>query len=125
MTMRVAFVALLAVVLTACGWRVDPVTTCTDQAADYGPSFSVAGAFAASAGRIRQLYPAAGEQVPETAGTVILCYLDGPLSKGPPPENGGAIPPSFDRAVVAVINDAGVPLVLGYQADIPVADPTE
>lgn len=124
MTIRVVILPLLAVALAGCGWLVDPASACAEQAADYGPNFSVAGAFATSAGRIRTLYPTAGEQIPETGETIVLCYLDGELPKGPPPD-GGAIPPSFDRAVVAVVNETAVPLVLGYQNDIPVADPTE
>jgi hypothetical protein len=123
--MRVLFMPLLAIVVVGCGGLVDPASTCAEQAADYGPGFSVAGAFATSAGRIRSLYPTAGEQLPETGETIVLCYLDGELPNGPPPDDGGAIPPSFDRAVVAVVNGTAVPLVLGYQNDIPVADPTE
>jgi hypothetical protein len=108
-------------------WSDDPGQTCAEQAADYGPDFTVAGAFATTAGRIRALYPTAAEQIPEAGQpdgeAVVLCYLDGELPKGPPPDDGGEVPPTFDRAVVAVVNEISVPLVLG-QDDIPVTDPT-
>ena len=123
--MRGVVLAVLAVAVVGCGWLVDPGRTCAEQAADYGPDFSVAGAFTTTVGRIRTLYPTAGQQIPETGETVVLCYLDGELPKGPPPDDGGEIPPSFDRAVVAVVNETAIPLVLGYQDDIPVTDPTE
>jgi hypothetical protein len=75
------------------------------------------------------LFPTAGPQIPEEeepdAETVILCYLDGELPKGPPPNDGGEIPPSYDRAVVAVVSETAVSLVLGYQDDISVIDPNE
>lgn len=48
---------LLTISVAGCGWLTDPTRTCTEQAADYGPDFSVAGAFATTTGRIRSLYP--------------------------------------------------------------------
>lgn len=115
MTMPVGL-AFLTVAMVGCGGLVDPGRTCAEQAADYGPDFSVAGAFATTAGRIRTLYPTAGQQIPD---------IDGGLPKGPPPDNERKIAPSFDRAVVAVVNETAIPLVLGCQDDIPVTDPTE
>jgi len=121
-------VAILAVSVAGCGWLADPPRTCVQQAAEYGPDFSVAGAFATTASRVRSLYPTASEVLPETDGadgeTVVLCYLDGELPKGPPPA-GDEIPPSYDRVVVAVLNEMGTPLVMGYQVDIQVTDPNE
>lgn len=125
-----AFVAALLVLsAVSCGWLADPSRTCTEQATDYGPGFSVAGAFATTAGRVRSLYPTANQLIPEgvepDGETVILCYLDGELPKGPPPIGGGEIEPNFDRAVVAVVNETATPLLMGYRDDIAVRDPSE
>lgn len=129
MTVKALVSWLLAISVAGCGWLADPAGTCAEQAADYGRDFTVAGAFATTAGRIRSLYPAARQMIPDEqepdGETVILCYLDGELPKGPPPIGGGEIQPSFDRAVVAVVNETGTPLVMGYRVDIAVTDPND
>lgn len=119
---------LTVLLLASCGLLSDPAGTCANAAAEYGADFEVAGAFATTAERVTAIYPDAPQQIAASGAAddegVTLCYLDGELPKGPPPDDGGVIPRSFDRAVVAVIRDVSVPLVLGYAEDVPVADPS-
>ncbi|MGI8828279.1 MAG: hypothetical protein ACR2I5_00715 [Candidatus Limnocylindria bacterium] len=127
--MRFATTALLAVLVAGCNWLVDPARTCSDQAVDYGSGVEVSGAFVTTAARVRSLYPNAAQMIPEAEepdhALIVLCYLDGALPKGPPPTEDGQPPPSFDRAVIAVVGETGIPLTMGYQEHIRVADPNE
>jgi hypothetical protein len=56
--------------------------------------------------------------------TAVLCYFDGPIAKAPPPAPQGTAPTPFDRAVVAVMEDASVTAVaLGYRENLPLHAP--
>jgi hypothetical protein len=58
------------------------------------------------------------------ATDAVLCYLDGTVNKAPPPTPDGPEPVPFDRAVVAVLEDASViGVTLGYQDTLPVHAP--
>ena len=90
-----------------------------------GPDFRVAGSFATTVARVRGLLPAESQMIPlgipgETSAS--LCYLDGPVSHGPPPVN-GVVQPSFDRAAVVVVGDAAYLVAAGYQDRLALRDP--
>jgi hypothetical protein len=62
---------------------------------------------------------------PSDAGTVI-CWVDGHVSKSPPPGPGGRVPPDFNRLVFKTTLD-GKHFVLteaGYRSSMPVKAPT-
>jgi hypothetical protein len=53
----------------------------------------------------------------------ILCYIDGQIPKGPPPPLSGTVPPSFDRAVIVVIDGQPDLIMAGYHDRVPVVAP--
>jgi hypothetical protein len=55
--------------------------------------------------------------------TAVLCYIDGQIPMGPPPPASGSIPPSFDRAVIVVIDGQIEPLMAGYRDQVPIVAP--
>ena len=123
MTSVAAFLVILFA--TACNVLVVPLTpeqACEEQAQDFGPTFTVAGAFDTSVQALRdvrnrveaepELWPNVPNDTP-----AIVCFLDGPVPKAPP---GGE---QFDRAVIGVVGDEAVLLVAGYQDSIRVTRP--
>lgn len=122
---------MLAGVTMACLWlggcsSTGPDAVCADQARSYGADFVVAAAFETTVGRIRALEPGVlPKRWPELpdASEAVVCYLDGPIAKGPPPGPDGVIPRSFDRAVIGVASGHEDMLVAGYRDRLPVAAP--
>jgi hypothetical protein len=55
----------------------------------------------------------------------VLCWLDAPISKSPPPGPDGEIRPSFDRAVVGIRADNGAVELIkaGYRDSLRVEAP--
>lgn len=112
---------LLASSCDLLGVRVSADQACAEQAREFGPTFSVAGAFDTRVQALREMQPldVEPELWPRSAGDspAIVCFLDGPVPKAPP---GGE---QFDRAVVGVVDDDAVLLVAGYQDAIPIRSP--
>lgn len=119
----------LALALTGCGllFGPDAASDCADQARIYGPEFRVVGSFSTNVGHIRGLSPEAVEPIrwPELSNnaSAVLCYLDGPVAKGPPPVLNGPIPPSFDRVVIGIAGGHADMILAGYRAQIVVRAP--
>jgi hypothetical protein len=53
----------------------------------------------------------------------VLCYIDGSVAKGPPGLAAGTEPPTYDRAVVAVINGKTDLIAAGYRDNLPAVAP--
>lgn len=102
-----------------------PETVCADQARQYGADFVVAAAFGTTAGRIRAFEPVRPQRWPELqdGSPAVVCYLDGPVAKGPPPGPDGIVPRSFDRAVIGVASVHHEMLVAGYRDRLPLVAP--
>jgi copper(I)-binding protein len=101
---------------------VDP---CAASAAAYNGV--VAGSFVTTVGAIRRLEPLHIEPqrwpgLPDSH-PAVLCYIDGQIPKGPPPPISGTIPPSFDRAVTAVVDGQSDLIMAGYRDNLPVVAP--
>ena len=126
---RTAVALALTLALTGCAllFGPDAATACADQARLFGPDFGVAGSFNTTVGQIRGLSPAGVEPIrwPELSKDTpaVLCYLDGPVAKGPPPPPNDPIPPSFDRAVIGMAGSHADMIVAGYRAQITVRAP--
>lgn len=57
-------------------------------------------------------------------GDDAICWIDGEVSKAPPPPESGEVRPSFDRAVVRVSASGDATLIrAGYRTDMPVEEP--
>jgi hypothetical protein len=99
---------------------------CAASAAAYNGV--VAGSFVTTAGAIRRLEPLHIEPelftgLPDSH-PAMLCYIDGQIPKAPPPPlTSGTIPPSFDRAVIAVIDGQSDFIIAGYRDNLPVVAP--
>jgi hypothetical protein len=52
-----------------------------------------------------------------------VCYIDGPIPKGLPPDANGSVPPSFDRGIYAVIDGESSLVAAGYRDNLPVVVP--
>lgn len=101
---------------------VDP---CAASAAAYNGV--VAGSFVTTVGSIRALdqlhiEPQRWPGIPDSH-PAVLCYIDGQIPKGPPPPISGTIPPSFDRAVIAVVDGQSDLIMAGYRDNLPVVAP--
>ena len=102
--------------------------TCELQAGEYGPDFVVVVAFATTVTQVRALEPTprTPQRWPDLAGdhSATVCYLDGPFPKSPPPGPNGEVQRSFDRAVIAVADEAHVEMIVAsYQEFLPVGQP--
>ena len=105
-----------------------PVSTadpCAASAAAYNGH--VAGLFVTTVGAIRAV-PMLSIQSDRWPGLpdshpAVLCYIDGQIPKGPPPQPLGTVPPSFDRAVIAVIDGQPDLIMAGYRDNLPVVAP--
>ena|SRR5436309_4080755 len=53
----------------------------------------------------------------------VLCHIDGQIAKAPPPPAVGTTPPSFDRAVVVVIDGQADLIAAGYRDNVPLVAP--
>jgi hypothetical protein len=64
-------------------------------------------------------YPPGWEQK-QPADSAAVCYLDGPVPKGPPPALDGTVSPSFDRRLVMAAADVESFMVsAGYKDAMP------
>lgn len=122
--LRSAGLILTLLLASSCdllGVRVSANQACAEQAKEFGPAFTVAGAFDTRVDALRDMQPLAAEPElwPRSPGDspAIVCFLDGPVPKAPP---GGE---QFDRAVVGVVDDDAVLVVAGYQDTIPIRSP--
>ena len=123
---RVIEVALAGLVATGCvgvgtsgPTASPPADVCAGVALEIGSDHHVAGSFATTVGAIRGLQKLPVSPVPwpsiSADHAAVLCYIDGPIPKGPPPLANGGVPPSFDRGIYAVIDgesslvEAGLP----------------
>lgn len=116
---------MLAIVTAGCDFFANPAATCRLAAEDYGADFVVAGAFTTTVGRVRTLYSNANGMMPSELpdqASATLCFIDGDLPKAPAPED-GEVQPTFDRAVVVVVDGTQTPLAMGYRTDLDVVDP--
>jgi hypothetical protein len=98
---------------------------CAASAGNY--SGHVAGSFVTTVGAIRAV-PMLSIQSDRWPGLpdshpAVLCYIDGQIPKGPPPQPSGTVPPSFDRAVIAVIDGQPDLIMAGYQDNVPLVAP--
>ncbi len=87
---------------------------------------TVSAAFTSTVGAIKKLHAVAGS--PQLDGyasdqTATICYIDGEIAKGPPPEPNGTIPPSFDRVVIVVVGQDTILVSAGYSQDLPIQAP--
>jgi hypothetical protein len=98
---------------------------CAASAGNYNGH--AAGSFVTTVGAIRALEAAGIESqwwrgLPDSH-PAVLCYIDGQIPKGPPPPMSGTVPPSFDRAVIAVIDGQPDLIMAGYRDNLPVVAP--
>jgi hypothetical protein len=124
---RAATILALVILATACSKPSGPAARACDRvAAISGGVYTVAGSFATTVGRVRDVIPTSRGIIPrewQDASVAVICYLDGEWAKGPPPVN-GVIQPSFDRGVSVVIGGHFFgPLLLGYRNRIEIRDP--
>lgn len=116
--------ALALVAGCAKGTAGQPPAPCATAAQDY--QGTVTAFFASTVGAIRRL-PAVDNN-PQLAAyaddrEATICYVDGQISKGPFPPMTGTAPPSFDRAVIVVVDQNAILVEAGYQANIPIQSP--
>jgi hypothetical protein len=115
-------IALLAVILVACG--VAPPAGCLSVASDdHG---TVVAFFPSTVGAIRRLQIASASQNLAAHGDsepATLCYIDGAIPKGPPPQPSATIPPSFDRAVVVLVGQDVITVAAGHRQNVPIQAP--
>ncbi len=121
-----AALAVTGCVATAVQSAAPTVDPCAAAAADYDGV--VAGSFITTVGAIRsldepqRLEPQRWPDLPD-GHPAALCYIDGQIPKGPPPPISGTIPPSFDRAVIAVVDGQSDLIMAGYRDNLPVVAP--
>ena len=90
---------------------------------DSQPSASL---FTTTVTQIRSMTGGYPQRWPDLSGdhSATVCYLDGPWAKSPPPGPNGEVQPSFDRAVIAIADEAHADLIkLGYQETLAVTQP--
>lgn len=102
----------------------EPPTDCRAYADEVRGT--VVASYPSTIAAIRELR--AVEDNPQLAGLAedqqaTVCYVDGDIPMAPPPNAGGEVQPSFDRAVLVVIGGETVPVALGYADEIPVEAP--
>ena len=104
-----------------------PADVCAGVALEIGPDEQVAGSIATTVGAVRglQKLPASPVAWPSLSAdhAAVLCYIDGPIPKGPPPDANGSVPPSFDRGVYAVVDGESSLVEAGYRDSLPVVAP--
>jgi hypothetical protein len=92
-----------------------------------GADYRVVGSFATTVGASRalQAFPVSPAPWPTlSAGhAAVLCYIDGQIPKGPPPDANGSVPPSFDRGIYAVVDGVSSLVEAGYRDHLPIIAP--
>lgn len=115
--------ASVILALSGCG-GVEPGEICAAQADDYGSAFTVAAALETDAAGAERWIPDGSSDGPfgglDAGQTVVLCYLDGPLTVTQEPTASGEAPRPYDRAVVAVVDGRGTLLMAGYRENLPI-----
>ena len=100
---------------------------CGAVALENGLDFRVVGSFATTVGAIRARITTPVSPAPwpslSAGHAAVLCYIDGPIPKGPPPDANGSVPPSYDRGVWVVIDGESGPFQAGYRDHLPVVAP--
>lgn len=95
----------------------------------YANGRELVGAFATTVGEVRGTMQGGsnGPIPPEVPDSELaaLCYFDGEIPKGPPPDPSGTPQPSFDRIIVAVVDGDSTMIVAGYQDRLAVVDPSQ
>jgi copper(I)-binding protein len=121
-----AALAVAGCVATTVQSAAPTVDPCAASAAVYNGA--VAGSFVTTVGAIRgldepqRIEPQRWPGLPDSH-PAVLCYIDGQIPKGPPPPISGTIPPSFDRAVIAVVDGQSDLIMAGYRDNLPVVAP--
>jgi hypothetical protein len=100
---------------------------CAGVALENGPDHHVVGSFSMTVQGIRTLqkFPVSPVPWPSLSAdhAAILCYIDGPIPKGPPPYANGSVPPSYDRGIYAIVDGESSPVEFGYRDHLPVVGP--
>lgn len=95
----------------------------------YANGKELVGAFATTVGEVRATIQggSGGPIPPEVPDSefAVLCYFDGEIPKGPPPDPSGTPQPSFDRIIVAVVGGDSTMIVAGYRDRLAVVDPSQ
>ena len=102
-----------------------PADPCAASAVDYNGH--VAGSFVTTIGAIRavsmlEIQPGRWPGLADSH-SAVLCYIEGQIPKGPPPRPSESIPPSFDRAVIVVIDGQAELVMAGYRDQVPIVAP--
>jgi hypothetical protein len=121
---------LVSVVLSSCGEPETKATgivapaACVAMAQD--DRGTVVAAFLSTVGAIRRL-PAVRDNPQlsryDSDQPATVCYIDGDIPKGPPPGPSGTIPPSFDRAVLVIVDQDSIFVAAGYRENLPIQAP--
>ena len=85
----------------------------------------VARAFDTTIERLRRLEPFPVNRWPALPADhrATLCYIDGAIGKAPPPRPDGQRFPTYDRAVVAIVDGEATMIRAGYRDEIVVGAP--
>jgi hypothetical protein len=121
---------LLLLLISACarmGAQDSARAQCERVASRFGEESTVSGAFETDVGALRSIQPleAEPELFPEAADgqSAVLCYLDGPIGKGPPLGPNGEVRDPYDRSLVGIVGDTDQLIRSGYQASLPISPP--
>jgi len=107
--------------------KTSPPTTDACASAAVAYTGRVAGSFVTTIGAIRAM--ALNVHDPNhwsglaADHAAVLCYIDGQISKAPPPPAFGTVPPSFDRVVAVVIDGQPDLIAAGYRDNVPLVAP--
>ena len=125
---RLGLLVMATFFLAACGMlevRTAADEACAAPALEY--EGIVVGAFNTTIGAIRSLEPLAVDPArwPDLAPDhrAVLCYIDAPIGKAPPPPIDGPPAEPFDRIVVAVVDGFTQMVAAGYRDRLPVTAP--
>lgn len=117
--------ALLTIQLAACQLPGSAAADCDDVLRSYGAEHHVEAALGSTVGAIRSLQPLHASPplwpLAREDDYATLCYIDGPMGKGPPPK--APIQDRYNRAAVGVWNGEIQVVALGYQVTMPLSRP--